>query len=364
MNYTKDMKRPEILIVDDDKEFIQFIASILKQRKYLVRASTNGENLLQVLEDKIPDLILVDIVLPGIDGFEICKRLKQDENYRSVPVIFLTSMDDTDSIVKGFEAGAQDYILKLVNPDVLLARVKTHIELKQRTDKLNEAYKEVMEFNYVTAHDLKGPLWDIQKLVEYMKDAVNSNNREEEEELLNEIKKKAGEASELIAKLSQLTKVSSATLKIEAIDMNKLTKKIFQELAANYQNRSIKFKCSNMPIVFGDRLLLQQVLINIFSNAFKFTRDRKPAIITMEYYRRGMEHVFSIRDNGVGFDMKYSAKLFGMFQRMHSQEEFEGTGAGLAIVKRIIERHNGSVWIQSVPDKGAELSFTLPITGN
>jgi light-regulated signal transduction histidine kinase (bacteriophytochrome) len=321
----------------------------------------NSEHLLETLEKKIPDLILLDIVMPGIDGLEICRRLKQDENYRSIPVIFLTAMDDTDSIVRGFEVGAQDYISKSVNPEVLLARVKTHIELKQRTDTLKEAYNEIMEFNHMISHDLKGPLWDIQKLAGYMEEALVSNNRDDEEELLNEINKKAGEAVTLIDRYSQLSKVSSTPLKIEAVDISKLIKNIFKELAVNCHNRDIEFNCSYMPIVFGDRILLTQVFINILSNAFKFTRDRKPAIITIEYQKKGMEHVFVIRDNGVGFDMKYSGKLFGMFQRMHSQEEFEGTGAGLSIVKRIIERHNGRVWIEAEPDKGAALSFTLPI---
>lgn len=361
MDNTKNLKRPEILIIDDSTEAIQFITSILGQRKYLVRALTDGRHLFEILEEKIPDLILLDIVMPGIDGFEICRRLKQDENNRSVPVIFLTAMDDTDSIVRGFEVGAQDYISKSVNPEILLARVKTHIELKQRTDMLKEAYKEIMEFNYMISHDLKGPLWDIQKLAGYMEEAVASNNRDDMEELLNDINKKAGEASALIVKLSQLTKVSSTPLKIEAVDISKLIKNIYEELVVNCHNRDIEFNCSYMPIVFGDRILLTQVFINILSNAFKFTRDRKPAIITIEYKKKEMEHVFSIRDNGVGFDMKYSGKLFGMFQRMHSQEEFEGTGAGLSIVKRIIERHNGRVWIEAEPNKGAALSFTLPI---
>lgn len=235
---------------------------------------------------------------------------------------------------------------------------------KEVNNKLKKMNKEIMELNYMISHDLKESLWDIQKLARYMDEAVAFNRKDEVEELLNEIKRKSGEAVLLIEKFSLLIKMTDTPIKIEAVDISKLIKDIYEELAVNYQDRDIVLNCSNMPIVFGDKILLRQVLINALTNAFKFTKDRKPAIISIEYHKKGMEHVFSIRDNGVGFDMKYSGKLFGMLQRMHSQEEFEGTGVGLAIVKRIIERHNGRVWIEAEPDKGAALSFTLPLRAN
>jgi len=361
MDYMENLKRPEILIVDDAPEQIQFISSVLKRGEYLVRAITNGKQVFEALKKGVPDLILLDIVMPEIDGFEVCKRLKKDENYSSIPVIFLTAMDDTVSIVKGFEMGALDFVSKPVNPDVLLARVETHIKLKRRTDKLLDAYKGIESFNHMVSHDLKAPLWDIQKLVKYMEQSLASHDMEETEELMEALNEKAEEAGILVDKLSQLTRTSCILLSIEAVDMNKLANQVYEELIANYSDREIEFQCSSLPIVFCDRLLLRQVLINILSNALKFTGDRKPAIININCHKTGMEYVFSIEDNGVGFDMKYSRKLFGMFQRLHSQQEFEGTGAGLAIVKNIINRHNGRVWIEAEQDKGAVFSFTLPL---
>lgn len=364
MDYTKNLKKPEILVVDDAPEHIQFVASILKRGRYSIRAVTDGTQVFKALEKGVPDIILLDIVMPEIDGFEICRKLKEDAAYSSIPVIFFTAVDDSYNIVKGFQIGAEDYVSKPVNPDVLLARVETHIQLKRRTDRLKEAYKEMESFNYMISHDLKGPLWDIQKLVKYLEDAVASGEREDEAELLEALHEKSQEAVDLIEKLSDLTRMSSVPLRIEAVDMNKLVKEVYEEIIIDYYDYDIEFDCSSLPIVFGDRLLLRQVLVNILSNALKFSRNRKPAIISVECQKAGMEYVFSIRDNGVGFDMKYSGKLFGMFQRLHSQQEFEGTGAGLAIVKKIIQRHSGRAWIEAEPDMGAVFSFTLPVRVN
>lgn len=364
MEYDKNLKRSEIFVIDDRKEITQYISGILRKDKYTVTELNHGRDLFEVLKKSVPDLILLDIVMPEPDGFEICKKIKKDHNYNEIPIIFLTARDDTESELKGFRVGAQDYISKPVNPEILLARVKTHIDLYQRAIRIKKVYKEIMEFNHMISHDLKEPLWGIQKLTEYMDDAVTYDKKEDVRELLNVIRRKACEAVELMDKLSQLTKVSNIPLKIEAIDIGKLAKTIYQELTVNCSHRNIEFICHDMPMVFGDRILLRQVLINVLSNSIKFTRDRNPAIIEIKYHRKGMEHVFIIRDNGVGFDMKYAGKIFGMFQRMHTQDEFEGTGAGLAIVKRIIERHSGSAWIESEPDKGTLLSFTLPIRIN
>lgn len=364
MKHDKGFKGSKILIIDDRKEITQYIAEILRKNNYSVTELNHGRDLFEVLKKGIPDLILLDIVMPEPNGFEICKKIKEDKNYNEIPIIFLTGRDDTESILEGFRVGAQDYISKPVNPEILLARVKTHIRLNIRARRIEEENKEIMEFNHMISHDLKEPLWGIQKLAEFTDEAIDNDEKENVRTLLNVIRKKNNEAIELIDKLSHLSKVSNVPLKLEAIDISKLANVIYQELVANCAQRNIEFICPDMPIVFGDRILLRQLLINVLSNSIKFTRDRNPAIIEIEYHRRGMEHVFTIKDNGVGFDMKYAGKIFGMFQRMHTQDEFEGTGAGLAIVKRIIERHNGSAWIESEPDRGTLLSFTLPVRIN
>lgn len=360
MDFADDLKIPEILIVDDSPEQIQSLASILRHGNYIVHTLTDGKQVFKYLKKGIPDIIILDIMMPDIDGFEICRMLRMEKKYSNIPVIFVTAADTADYIIKGFQAGAQDYLVKPVNPDVLMVRTKAQIELKQKNDRIRRAYKEIEVFNHIISHDLKAPLWDIQKLVKYIMDAKAVNDNDAEEELLSVLNEKAEETVVLVEKLSQLTKMSSVPLKIEAIDMYKLVKETYSEMITYYADRDIRFNCDLLPIVFGDRVLLKQVLKNILSNALKYTKDRKPAVISVGYSKSGMEYVFSIKDNGVGFDMKYAGKLFGMFQRLHSQQEFEGTGAGLAIVKKIIERHSGRVWIKAEPDKGAVLSFTLP----
>lgn len=356
MSQVKSNRRPEILIVDDSSEQIFLVDSILREKNYSVRALTDGRKTFDSLKKSLPDLILLDIVMPEIDGLSICKELKANEKFSAIPVIFLTGMSDSDSIVNGFLAGAQDYVAKPVSPRELLARVETHIHLKQQTDKLKEAYQEIDAFSHMISHDLKAPLWAIQRLVKHTVKA----DIEEMSELMSIICEKADEAVNLINKLSEISRMFSAQFVEELIDMNELTVEVREFLSAEEPGRSVEFNVGRLPVVCGDRALLRQVLVNIFSNALKFTRGKDKAVIEMNCQKTAGKFIFSVKDNGAGFNMKYADRLFGIFQRLHSAQEFEGTGTGLMIIKKIIDRHGGEVWIVAEVDKGAEISFTLP----
>ena len=350
-------KTPEILIVDDSPEQIYLVHSLLREENYQVRALTEGSKVFDSLGKSLPDLILLDIVMPQISGFTICKQLKNDERYSSIPVIFLTSKNDSDSIVEGFLAGAQDYVSKPVNPKELLARVGTHIHLKQKTDKLSEAYKDIKAFSHMVSHDLKAPLWSIQTIAKHLAQA----DKEEMDEIVAIMCEKAKEAVMLIDKLSEISMLVNAEFVGETINMHQLSKEVYDSLLMHIENRKVEFFIGNLPVVYGDATLLRQVLINIFSNALKFTRGRDKPAIAINCQKNGREYIFSVKDNGAGFNIKYADKLFDIFQRLHSDQEFEGTGTGLVIVKKIVNRHGGRVWISGEVDKGAEICFTLPI---
>ncbi|MCE5287261.1 MAG: response regulator [Pelosinus sp.] len=357
MNPVISGKRPEILIIDDSTEQILFIDAILQEKKYLVRALTDAGKTFETLKKKMPDLILLDVVMPHQNGYSICRELKKSAQYRDIPVIFLTSMADSDSIVTGFLAGAQDYVAKPVNSRELLARVETHIYLKQQTDKLKEAYQEIEAFSHMVSHDLKAPLWAIQRLAKH----THAAEPEELGELIDMMCEKADEAVNLIDRLSEISRMFSAQFVEESIDMNLLVAEVLEFLAAETEDRIVEFHISNLPNVRGDKMLIRQVLVNIFGNALKFTRGRDKAVIEMSSTKMSSQYLFKVKDNGAGFNMKYGDRLFGIFQRLHSSDEFEGTGTGLLIIKKIITRHGGEVSISGEVENGAEISFTLPL---
>ncbi|MDF2822216.1 MAG: hybrid sensor histidine kinase/response regulator [Clostridiales bacterium] len=353
-------KVPEILIVDDTPDHIQFVANILKGKKYKVRAITSGTMIYDALKVGLPDLILLDVLMPDIDGYHICTSLKSDKRYSSIPIIFLTAMNEEEDIIKGFNAGAQDYVLKPVKPSELLVRIETHLDIKYRSDELREAYNEIESFNHMISHDLKSPIWAINKLTSYLSNLIEDKS-EDIQELFATILQKSDDTVTLIEKYSEIAKLSNASIQTEEIDMNVLVKEICHDKESEILPQKVVYNVSKLPIVNGDRLLLKQALINILSNALKFSRGRETINININCIKKNTDYLFSIEDNGVGFDMNYATDIFTLYVRLHSKSEFEGTGTGLTIVKRIISIHGGKVWITGEVDKGATVYFTLPI---
>ncbi len=166
---------------------------------------------------------------------------------------------------------------------------------------------------------------------------------------------------QLIDDLLAFSRMSRQHLESMPIDMTALAQAVFDECAAHAPGRQLQFKLQPLPPVQGDRAMLRQVLVNLFSNAIKYTRPRAVAEIEIGGRVEGDENLYYVKDNGVGFDMKYAGKLFGVFQRLHSEDEFEGTGVGLALVQRVIHRHGGRVWAEAKLNEGATFYFTLPI---
>lgn len=360
MNYNISNKSPEILIVDDSPDHIQFVASILKNMNYKIRAITKPTHILEAFKRGVPDLILLDVLMPEMNGFEACAMLKKDPRYSGIPIIFLTAVNDSENIVKGFEAGAQDYVSKPVNPKELIARIETHLSLKNHTDKLVEAYHDIENFNHMVSHDIKAPIWSINKLVVFLKNAIAGGNTEDIQELMDIILEKTSETALLIEKYTELVKLSGKSIELSVVDMNDLADTVIEEIVKARPDQKIEFSRSELAIVKGDKLLLEQVLRNIFSNAAKYSQNKEISRIEINCEREGNAYLFTVKDNGVGFDMKFAENIFKFFVRLHSKNEFEGSGIGLAIVKKIIALHEGRVWITASVDEGATVYFTLP----
>ena len=241
-----------------------------------------------------------------------------------------------------------------------------NVELEQRvierTRDLQQAMQELEAFAYTVSHDLKSPLRAVDGYSKIILEDYQSELRDEVTGMLNHIRTICSEMIDMINKLLQYSTASRRELYLEAVDCNEIFAASYQEIIGSVPGRRITFKVeTGLPTVFADRTMLKQVLYNIFSNAIKFTKNREHAIITVGATITENEYVFYIKDNGIGFDMNYAAKLFGLFQRLHTSDEFEGNGIGLITVKKIIEKHGGRAWIEGKNNKGATVYFTLPI---
>ena len=231
----------------------------------------------------------------------------------------------------------------------------------ERTDELGEVNRELEAFAYSVSHDLRAPLRHLAGYAELLQKSASSDLDEKSARYVMTILESAKRMGELIDDLLSFSRTGRAEIKKSRVSLEQLVSEICGELARETDGRDIAWRMGALPDVFGVRSMLRLVLVNIFSNAVKFTRQRERAEIEIGHTRgETNEIVIFVRDNGVGFDMKYAHKLFGVFQRLHRAEEFEGTGIGLAHVQRIIYRHGGRVWAEGASDKGATIYFTLP----
>jgi signal transduction histidine kinase len=242
----------------------------------------------------------------------------------------------------------------------VIAREGAEAALVERTVQLEAANKELESFSYSVSHDLRAPLRAIDGYSRMLVKKYGDRIEDDTVRLLAVIRSNTHNMECLIDDILAFSRVLTNSISISAIDMEKLVSEVWDDIRAAHQGRALEFKITKLLPGFGDRSLIKQVLFNLISNAVKFTKNREPGIIQITSYTEPGKVVYCVKDNGVGFDMRFYDKLFGVFQRLHSNEEYEGTGVGLTIVQRIINRHGGRVWAEGEVDKGATFYFTLP----
>jgi PAS domain S-box-containing protein len=253
---------------------------------------------------------------------------------------------------------------KLANPVAVVIditkRKQAEIVLAQQTAKLEAANKELESFAYSVSHDLRAPLRAIDGFSRMLITKIADKLNDDEKRRFEVIRENTQRMGRLIDDILAFSRFGRQSMVLSVINISELINQVWEELVAINPNRRMSLKIEVLPDAVGDATLIRQVLANLLSNAVKFTQKKETALIEVGSRIEDSEVVYSVRDNGAGFDMDYSGKLFGVFQRLHSQEEYEGTGAGLAIVQRIIQRHGGRVWAEGAVDKGATFYFTLP----
>ena len=229
----------------------------------------------------------------------------------------------------------------------------------KRTAELEAANKELEAFSYSVSHDLRAPLRAVDGFSQAVIEDFGALLPEEGRRYLQTIRESAQRMSDLIDDLLTFSRLSGQPLNKEIVNTGKLVGSVLAEMSGQRDGRQVDFRIEDLPVCHADPALLKQVWINLMSNALKFTRKREAAVVEIGSVREQGETVFFVRDNGTGFDMQYAGKLFGVFQRLHGTDEFEGTGVGLAIVRRVIHRHGGRVWADAAVGRGATFYFTL-----
>jgi signal transduction histidine kinase len=233
-------------------------------------------------------------------------------------------------------------------------------ELDRRSLELAAANKELENFTYSVAHDLRAPLRAMGGFARVLLEDYPDRLDAEGERYLHIIHQEAQKMGRLIDDLLALARLGRKEMNLTAIDMDGLAQTIIAELKALHPGRNLQIDLQPLPEAWGDKVMLRQLLLNLVQNALKFTQNRENALIQVSGWSEGQENIYGVKDNGVGFDMKYVNKLFEVFQRLHTDEAFEGTGVGLAIVKRVIDRHGGRVWAEGKVDEGASFFFAIP----
>ena len=233
-------------------------------------------------------------------------------------------------------------------------------ETRLRAAELEGLNKELEAFSYSVSHDLRAPLRHIAGFSDMLQRHADGSLDEKGKRYLNTIVESAKRMGLLIDDLLTFSRMGRSEMHREKVDLNKMVEETIAELAPDVGNRRVNWKKHKLPQVVGDRAMLKQVVVNLFSNALKYSGTREVAEIEINFREEHDEFVFCVKDNGVGFDMAYAHKLFGVFQRLHEASQFEGTGIGLANVRRIVARHGGRTWAEAELDKGATFYFSLP----
>ena len=322
-------------------------------------------------------IILADFTLPSFSGLEALELTRQCAP--DIPFIFLTGTLDDNHAIDALERGATDYVLKehikrlvpVVRRAVLetderreLQRLNVQLEerVRERTARLESAMQELEAFSYSVSHDLRSPLRAIDGFARAVVEECSDKLGSEGVRLMGTIRNETRRMGQLIDDLLAVSRAGRQQLDASSVDMTDLAQSAFQYLMESTPSRiSPAFEVQPLPTANGDRSMLRQVFANLLGNAVKFSsRHPKPSIVVKGWSTEG-SNTYCIQDNGVGFDPRFAHKLFGVFQRLHCSEEFEGTGVGLALVHRIVQRHGGRVWAESTPKAGATFFFSLPI---
>ena len=374
-----------LLVVDDESAQVIALCRTLAAEGYATTGAGSGPEALCALRTAAPDRatafddLVTDLMMPDMDGIALL-RAAQGIDPDLVGLV-MTGHGTVDTAVAAMKSGALDYILKpfnlrtiipvlsralavrrlrLENTALLQRLANRTTELEAANRELQRANKELEAFTYSVSHDLRQPLNGMIGFTELLVGEKPGPLNDRQKEFLGNIRRAGQQLLRLTDELLNFSRLGQQPLERETVNVGTMVREILDQLRDAEPHRNVELRVSALPDARADSALVRQVLVNLLSNAFKFTRRVPDPVIEVDGRQQAGECTYTIRDNGAGFDMRNAQRLFAIFHRLHSERDFEGNGVGLSIAQRIVERHGGRIWAEAAVGQGAKFTFTLP----
>ncbi len=353
-----------VLVVDDQSANIQVVGNILGKLGYEIVPALDGATALKRIALRKPDLILMDVIMPGLSGFEVCRRIRENPAWKDIPVIFVSAADDKGLVVHAFDEGGVDYVTKPFNHAELLSRVKTHLMLKAARDRLFQLAEDKDELLGIMAHDLKNHLSGMQLSAQLLKDRVDPVGDEKTARLVNNMCQSTGQLLAFVKEFLANAAVDHGTqLQRQRVNLSEHAASVVQEYQESAARKNLQLHLevpSDAAPIYADSTALNQVLDNLLSNAVKFSQPDKHIHIAVRPQDEFCECV--VRDEGPGFTPEDKQRMFRRYGRLSARPTGgePSTGLGLSIVKKLVMEMGGEVVCESQPGKGTAFILRLP----
>lgn len=357
--------RQSILVVDDTPANLKLLDGMLRECGYRVRPVTNGPGALRAAASEPPDLILLDISMPDMDGYEVCHRLKADPATAEIPVLFISALTDTEDKVRAFEAGGLDYVSKPFQIAEVAARVRTHLQLRAQQQQLQASLQRQRELEHLRdqlthmiAHDMRSPLLALKLTI----DLLRAGPSNDDPMLLDGAKLEIGVLVEMVSQMLDVSRMEAGAMKLnlESVELTSLASGVLSSLKPLARGREVKIEAPPTTTVPADRELIRRVIGNLLGNAFKFASPHGRVLIQIE---PGPERIrIAVTDDGAGIAPEHHARIFEKFGQVEANRQKYGTGLGLTFAKMAVEAHGGEIGVISAVGQGSTFWFTLPLT--
>ncbi len=350
-----------ILVVDDNEAARYALAQLFKREGYAVsEAGTGEEALAQVAGSQRPDLVVLDVVLPDISGIEVCRRIKADRLTSSVLVLNTSAaLTRAHDRAYGLDSGADGYLAQPIDPIELMATVRSLLRIREKEEKLLRSNQELELFAHAAAHDLREPLRMIANYVQLIARRYGDDFDEKGKSWFAFVSDGTTRMARLIDMLLAYASVDRGVLRRIDVAAGDLVQDAIDNVEVPLAESGGRIERGDLPRIAVDRTQMTQVFQNLIANAIKFRREASPEI-AITASDRGDDWLFAVADNGLGIKAEHLEKAFGLFQRLHADTTIKGTGLGLALCRKIVERHGGRMWLESEFGRGSTFYFTMP----